>query len=73
MQNISDLSDFHLVFPLEAWLRGACKDAVGAKNGQKLLVMCLKLFMIDHGVIKSDDKQRRRILDDIIEMLEKDP
>ena len=69
LQNISDLSDLHLVFPYDAWLRGACKDAMAVKIGQKLLVKCLKLFLIEHKVIKSDDG--RNIMDSLIEMLGK--
>ena len=33
LQTIADLSDFHLVFPFDAWMRRACKDAMAAKIG----------------------------------------
>ena len=52
MQTIADLSDFHLVFPFDSWMRYACKDAMAAKIGQNLLVRCLKLFLIDYEIIK---------------------
>ena len=33
LQNVSDLSDFHIVFPFDAWMRGACRDAMACMIG----------------------------------------
>lgn len=41
IKNVADLSDFHLVFPYDAWMRKACRDAMSAKIGQKLFVKCI--------------------------------
>ena len=58
LQNVSDLSDFHLAFPFDSWMRSACKDAMGAKIGQKLLVKCIKLFLVDHSLIANVDRDK---------------
>lgn len=58
LQNAADLSDFHLVFPFDAWMRKACKDAMAAKIGQKLFVKCIKLFLLDHGLIEKTDRDK---------------
>ena len=33
LKNVADLSDFHIVFTFDAWMRGACKDAMACKIG----------------------------------------
>ena len=72
LQTIADLSDFHLVFPFDAWMRRACKDAMAAKIGQSLLVRCLKLFLIDYELIKVKNRSevfketKQFLLDDIL-------
>ena len=56
LQNVSDLSDFHIVFPFDAWMRSACKDAMACKIGQRLFAKTVKLFMIDNDMIKVQDR-----------------
>ena len=55
---MGDLYDFHLVFPYDAWKRGACKDALACKRGQRLLVKCLQLLLIDNRLIKGFDRTK---------------
>ena len=52
---MADVLDYSLVFPYEAWMRGACRDAMGCKIGHRLLVRCIKLMLVDHGLTKVED------------------
>ena len=58
LKHVGDTYDFHLIFPYESWLRRACSDAMACKVGQRLFVKCLKLFLIDNDIIKSDDRDK---------------
>lgn len=33
LKHVGDLYDFHLLFPYDAWARGACKDSMTTKIG----------------------------------------
>ena len=65
--HVGDTYDFHLAFPYDAWMRSACKDAMGCKIGQRLFVKCLQLFLIDNHLIEVEDrKEFRQFLKDTI-------
>ena len=54
LKHVGDLYDFHLAFPYDAWVRSACKNVMDCKIGQRLIVKCLYLFLLDNKMVVGD-------------------
>ena len=66
IKHVGDLYDFNLTFPYDAWCRGACKDAMNCKVGQKLVAKLIHLFLVDKELVKGDFKEMFATLKDVV-------